>query len=165
MPRDGDLRWTKERFGQWVYYLHYCCLLSLASACSGKDTIKVTFDGNKCVLSGHSDLETGAHQISVLNSSEFQGLMLICQADKGKVWQDILDFDYGDGADSDTELEWPPWCLGFPTSSVASEESNQVVYEYNLQIRGPILYCLGTKWTRCGVAMRTIDSANGCSQK
>jgi len=39
-------------------------LVIFASACSGNDNIKVTFDGDECVLSGPSDLETGAHLIT-----------------------------------------------------------------------------------------------------
>jgi len=126
----------KRAVGSVGTLLTLLLLVIFASACSGNDNIKVTFDGDECVLSGPSDLETGAHLITVLNSSEYQGWMLICQADKGKVWQDILDFDYDDGADSDTELEWPPWCLGFPSSSVASADSDQVVYEYSLRHEG-----------------------------
>jgi len=93
----------KRAVGSVGTLLTLLLLVIFASACSGNDNIKVTFDGDECVLSGPSDLETGAHLIT---------------------------------ADSDTELEWPPWCLGFPTSSVASAESNQVVYEYNLRYEG-----------------------------
>lgn len=60
----------------------------------------------------------------------------MCRGDKGKVWQDVLDFDFGDDEDTDTDIEWPPWCQGMPGSSVVSAESNQVVYEYKLRFEG-----------------------------
>lgn len=127
---------NKRAVGSMGIVLTLLLLVIFASACSGNDSIKVTFDGNECVLSGSSDLETDVHLITVINSSDFQGRMTICRADKGKVWQDILDFDYGDDADTDSELEWPPWCLGFPGSSVVSEDSNQTAYEYTLRDEG-----------------------------
>ena len=126
----------KRAVGLMSIALTLLLLVIFTSACSGNDSIEVTFDGNKCILSGSSDLELGVHQITVINSSDFQGRMTICRADKGKVWQDILDFDYGDDEDMDSELGWPPWCLGFPSVSVISEDSNQVVYEYTLRDEG-----------------------------
>jgi hypothetical protein len=127
---------NKRAVGSMGIALTLLLLVIFASACSGNDSIEVTFDGDKCVLSGPSDLETGAHLITVINSSEFQGWMRICRGDKGYVWQDILDFDFRDDADMDTELEWPPWCQGFPSSSVVRADSNQVVYEYKLRHEG-----------------------------
>lgn len=127
---------NKRAVGPMCIVLTLLMLVIFASACSGKDTIKVTFDGDKCVLSGSSDLDTGAHLITVENSSEFQGWMRMCRGDKGKVWQDVLDFDFGDDEDTDTDIEWPPWCQGMPGSSVVSAESNQVVYEYKLRFEG-----------------------------
>lgn len=126
----------KRAVGPMGIGLTLLMLVIFASACSGNDTIKVTFNGNKCVLTGPSDLETGAHLITVTNSFEFQGWMRIYRGDKGKVWQDVLDFDFRDDEDMDTELEWPPWCQGFPGSSVVSAESNQVIYEYKLRHEG-----------------------------
>ena len=111
-------------------------LFFLSSACASDNTLKVSFDGNECVLSGPSDLETGAHLIEVQNTSEYQGWMRICRGDDGYIWQDVLDHDFRDDSDVDDDIEWPTWCQGFPSSSVASVESNNVVYEYKLRQEG-----------------------------
>ncbi len=127
---------NKRVVGSIGIVLTLLLLVIFASACSGNDAIKVTFNGDTCDLSGSSDLETGAHLITVENASELKGWMRICRGDKGKVWQDILDFDFSDDEDTDTNIEWPPWCQGFPGSSVVSAEANQVVYEYKLRFEG-----------------------------
>ena len=127
---------NKRAVGSLSILLTLLLLVLLSSGCASDNTLNVSFDGDECVLSGPSDLETGAHLITVENSSENQGWMRICRGDKGYVWQDILDFDFSDDEDIDTELEWPPWCQGFPASSVASADSNQVVYEYKLTHEG-----------------------------
>ncbi len=127
---------NKRAVGSMGIILLLLMLVIFASACSGKDTIKVTFDGDDCVLSGSSDLGTGAHRITVENTSQYSGWMRICRGDEGKVWQDVMDYDFGDGEDVDTHIEWPPWCQEFPDSSVVRAEANQVVYEYSLRSEG-----------------------------
>jgi hypothetical protein len=116
--------------------LVFVLLFVLISACASDDTVKVVFDGEECVLSGPAELETGAHLVDVQNTSESKGWLRICWTREGYTWQDILDFDFTDDEDVDDNIEWPPWCLGNPASSVASADEDSIVYEYKFRHEG-----------------------------
>jgi hypothetical protein len=105
-----------------------------ASACRSNDDIIVAFDGNECIYSGPSDVETGSHMITVKNTTELTGWMRICKPDEGKVWQDVLDFDFTPGPEGD--FVWPAWCQEFPDSSVVNADAIHVLHEYKLLHEG-----------------------------
>lgn len=110
-------------------------LLALGvSACRGNNDIIVTFDGEECIFSGPSDIETGTYMITVKNKTELTGWMRICRPDEGKVWQDVLQFDFT--PDPEGDLVWPTWCQEFPDSSVANANAENVLHEYKLLQEG-----------------------------
>jgi hypothetical protein len=111
-------------------------LLVLLTGCASDDSLKVSFDGSECVLSGPAEVEADAHLIDVQNTTEGKGWLRVCWTKEGYTWQDILDFDFTDDEDVDDRIEWPPWCLGNPSSSVASADEDSVVYEYKLRQEG-----------------------------
>jgi hypothetical protein len=126
----------KKVVGKPVMALALLLLAIGASACRSDDDIIITFDGNECVFSGPSEVETGTHMITVKNTTELTGWMRICRADEGKVWQDILDFEFTPDPNPEGDLFWPTWCQEFPTSSVANADANHVLHEYKLLNEG-----------------------------
>ena len=106
------------------------------SACAPGDEMTVTFDGDECIYSGPSGIETGTYRITVSNTSGLKGWERICRGNEGYTWEDMLDHDFTDDDDVDDYVEWPSWCMGAPSKSVAESDSSQVVYEYKFRHEG-----------------------------
>ena len=96
----------------------------------------VTFDGSECLYSGPSDIETGAHMVTIKNQTELTGWLRICRADEGKVWQDVLDFEFTPDPNPEGDLYWPAWCEEFPVTSFVNANADNVLYEYEFVHEG-----------------------------
>ena len=120
---------------KWIMALALLSLVIGTLACSldrfDRDIV-VTFDGNECLYSGPSDIESGTHMITVKNQTELTGWMRICRADEGKDWQDVLDFEFTPDPNPEGDLYWPTWCQEFPDSSVVNANADHVLYEYKI---------------------------------
>ena len=98
--------------------------------------IVVTFDGNACLYSGPTEIETGTQMVTVKNQTELTGWLRICRANEGKVWQDVLEFEFTPDPNPEGDLYWPAWCEEFPDSSVVNANADNVLYEYEFLNQG-----------------------------